>query len=30
VNDLGMSSSSIEEMTERYVKSVKRYELEQN
>ena len=27
VNDLGMSSSSIEEMTERYAKSVKRYEL---
>lgn len=30
VNDLGMSSSSIEEMTERYAKSVKRYESEQN
>lgn len=30
VNDLGMSSSSIEEMTERYANSVKRYELEQN
>lgn len=30
VNDLGMSSSSIEEMTERYSKSVKRYESEQN
>lgn len=30
VNDLGMSSSSIEEMTERYAKSVKRYELAQN
>ena len=30
VNDLGMSSSSIEEMTERYNKSIKRYELEQN
>jgi carbonic anhydrase len=30
VNDLGMSSSSIEEMTERYTKSVKRYETEQN
>ncbi len=30
VNDLGMSSSSIEEMTERYAKSVKRYEQEQN
>ena len=28
VNDLGMSSSSIEEMTERYAKSVKRYESE--
>ena len=30
VNDLGMSSSSIEEMAERYTKSVKRYESEQN
>ena len=30
VNDLGMSSSSIEEMTERYAKSVKRYEQDQN
>lgn len=30
VNDLGMSSSSIEEMTERYAKSIKRYESEQN
>lgn len=30
VNDLGMSSSSIEEMTQRYAKSVKRYESEQN
>jgi carbonic anhydrase len=30
VNDLGMSSSSIEEMTERYAKSVQRYESEQN
>jgi len=30
VNDLGMSSSSIEEMAERYSKSVKRYESEQN
>ena len=30
VNDLGMSSSSIEEMSERYAKSVKRYESEQN
>lgn len=30
VNDLGMSSSSIEEMTEHYAKSVKRYELAQN
>ena len=30
VNDLGMSCSSIEEMTERYTKSVKRYESEQN
>ena len=30
VNDLGMSSSSIEEMSERYAKSVKRYELAQN
>jgi len=30
VNDLGMSSSSIEEMAERYAKSVKRYESEQN
>jgi len=30
VNDLGMSSSSIEEMTERYTKSIKRYESEQN
>ncbi len=30
VNDLGMSSSSTEEMLERYAKSTKRYELEQN
>ena len=30
VKDLGMSSSSIEEMTERYSKSIKRYESEQN
>ena len=30
VNDLGKSSSSIEEMTERYEKSAKRYESEQN
>ena len=30
VNDLGMSSSSIDEMTERYAKSIKRYALEQN
>ncbi len=30
VNDLGMSSSSVEEMTERYAKSVKRYEQDQN
>jgi carbonic anhydrase len=30
VNDLGMSCSSIEEMTERYAKSTKRYESEQN
>jgi carbonic anhydrase len=30
VNDLGMSSSSVEEMTERYAKSVKRYESAQN
>jgi carbonic anhydrase len=30
VNDLGMSSSSIEEMAERYTKSVKRYESERN
>ena len=30
VNDLGMSSSSIEEMTERYSKTIKRYETEQN
>lgn len=29
VNDLGMSSSSEEEMTERYAKSIKRYEQEQ-
>jgi len=28
VNDLGMSSGSIEEMTERYSKSIKRYESE--
>lgn len=28
VNDLGMSSSSIEEMLERYAKSIKRYEIE--
>jgi carbonic anhydrase len=30
VNDLGMSSSSIEEMSERYSKTIKRYETEQN
>ena len=30
VNDLGMSISSVEEMTERYAKSVKRYEQDQN
>jgi carbonic anhydrase len=30
VNDLGMSSGSIEEMTERYSRSIKRYESEQN
>ena len=30
VNDLGMSSSSTEEMQERYLKSIKRYDLEQN
>jgi carbonic anhydrase len=28
VNDLGMSSSSVEEMTERYAKSIRRYESE--
>jgi len=30
VNDLGMSSSSTEEMQERYLKSIKRYDSEQN
>jgi len=30
VNDLGMSCSSIKEMTERHAKSIKRYESEQN
>jgi carbonic anhydrase len=30
VNDLGMSSSSIEEMQVRYAKSIKRYDSEQN
>jgi len=28
VNDLGMSSSSTEEMLDRYAKSIKRYETE--